>query len=295
MSEGPPPPDAAALYLDLLKRCLTDLIHVDHPLATVVPAGTTPRPRWQRQVLRLADVAARRIGLVLTEYQRTPYASHAGLDGAAVRAMREVGADWPPRAHTMIGLRRLDNIQHCVEAALRDGVPGDLLEAGVWRGGAAILMRGALAALGDTGRQVWVADSFRGLPPPDPDRYPVDRGDRLHAVEFLAVSRREVEANFRAYGLLDERVHFLEGWFADTLPAAPLERLAVLRLDGDLYASTMQVFEALYDKLSPGGFVIVDDYSLAQCRAAVTDFRAARGITEPIKEVDWTGVFWRKR
>ena len=108
------------------------------------------------------------------------------------------------------------------------------------------------------------------------------------------MSRPEVEANFRAYGLLDERVRFLEGWFADTLPSAPIERLAVLRLDGDLYASTMQALDALYDRLSVGGYVIIDDFSLPTCRRAVEDFRRARTIADPIEAIDWTGVFWRK-
>jgi len=76
---------------------------------------------------------------------------------------RELGTDWPLLAQTMIGLRRLDNVQWCVETALAEGVPGDLIETGVWRGGATILMRGILEARGDTRRRVWVADSFAGL------------------------------------------------------------------------------------------------------------------------------------
>ncbi|WP_426960170.1 TylF/MycF/NovP-related O-methyltransferase [Muricoccus radiodurans] len=291
---GPAQFASVDLYLDLLKRCLTDLIHAEHPLANAVPAGTAARRPLLRRAVRLADKVAQRFGLIVAEYQRTPFASHAGLASAQVRELREVGADWPPRAHTMIGLRRLENIQSCVEAVLRDGIPGDLLEAGVWRGGASIFMRGILAAYSDMTRQVWLADSFQGLPPPDAERYPADRDFDLSTMDQLAISRSEVEANFRAYALLDERVRFLEGFFADTLPSAPVDRLSVLRLDGDLYASTMQVLEPLYDRLSPGGFVIVDDYSLPPCRAAINDFRAARGITDPIETVDWTGIFWRK-
>ena len=99
--------------------------------------------------------------------------------------------------------------------------------------------------------------------------------------------------NFRRYGLLDDEVEFLEGWFKDTLPAAPIERLAILRLDGDMYGSTMETLEALYDKVGPGGFVIVDDYILPGCRKAVDDFRAARGIAAPMTDVDGAAVFWR--
>ena len=209
-------------------------------------------------------------------------------------AKRQVGMDWPETAETMVGHLRLDNVQMCVETALRDGIPGDLCETGVWRGGTTILMRAVLAALGDTSRSVWVCDSFEGLPKPNADAYPVDRGDTFHTHAFLAVSVDEVRANFARYTLLDERVHFFKGWFKDTLPGS-IEQLAVLRLDGDMYESTIQVLDALYDKVSPGGFVIVDDYSsLPNCRAAVTDFRSRRGIFDEIKTIDWTGVWWRK-
>jgi O-methyltransferase len=122
----------------------------------------------------------------------------------------------------------------------------------------------------------------------------VDAGDRHHRNEYLKVSRAEVEENFRRYGLLDEQVVFLEGWFADTLPRAPIERLAVFRLDGDMYQSTIEALEALYPRLSPGGSCIVDDYALPGCHRAVDDFRARHGIGEALERIDYTGVHWRK-
>jgi O-methyltransferase len=211
------------------------------------------------------------------------------------RADRAEGRDWPPHAETMVGRARLDSLQQCVEAVLADGVPGDLVETGVWRGGASILMRAVLAAHGDADRSVWLADSFKGLPPPDPDRYPADDGGDLSGFDQLAISRAEVETGFARYGLLDARVQFLEGWFEDTLPTAPIEQIAVLRLDGDYYSSTMQALEALEPKVQPGGFVIVDDHGAIEgCRKAVADHRAANGITAPIHEIDWTGAYWRK-
>jgi len=208
---------------------------------------------------------------------------------------RSVGLDWPPTAHTMIGLRRLENIQLTVEDVLNRGVPGDLIETGVWRGGATIFMRAILRAHGCTDRRVWVADSFQGLPPPDQENFPADAGIQLHAVDFLRVSLDQVKANFEAYGLLDEQVRFLPGWFKDTLPSAPVERIAVLRLDGDMYESTMQALDALYDKVSVGGYVLIDDYGvIEQCRRAVHDFRSARSIQDPLLAVDWTGVYWQR-
>lgn len=205
------------------------------------------------------------------------------------------GRDWPRQGKTMVGSKALDNIQSCVEAVLHQKIPGDLLEAGVWRGGACILMRAILKAHGVTNRRVWVADSFRGLPPPDPARYPADTGDLHHTRTPLAISLTEVKENFRAYGLLDDQVKFLEGFFRDTLPKAPVKQLALLRLDGDMYESTIQTLEYLYPKLSPGGFLIVDDYMLPGAHRAVDDYRKTCGITAPLLPVDTEGrVYWRK-
>lgn len=210
-------------------------------------------------------------------------------------AIRAEGLDWPRLAHTMIGSARLKNLQECVEAVLRDRVPGDLIETGVWRGGACILMRGVLAAHGVSDRTVWLADSFAGLPAPDAARYSADAGDRHFTRRALAVSLSEVRDNFRRYGLLDEQVRFLEGWFRDTLPTAPIAKLAVLRLDGDMYESTIQALESLYPRLSSGGFCIVDDYGAIEgCRAAVEDYRTREDITESLVKIDKTGVYWRR-
>jgi O-methyltransferase len=207
--------------------------------------------------------------------------------------LRLQGKDWPLEAETMIGLDRLDNIERCISTLIADGIPGDLIETGVWRGGAVIFMRAVLATFSDTTRTVWVADSFEGLPSPDP-AYPIDAGDLHHTQTRLAVSLQEVRANFDRYGLLDEQVRFLKGWFKDTLPRAPIDRLGLIRLDGDMYSSTIEALTALYPKLSVGGFVIVDDYALKGAREAVTDFRRQHRIDEPIETIDWTGAFWRR-
>ena len=199
----------------------------------------------------------------------------------------------PPWAMTMIGLSRMDNLESCVRKVIEDGVPGDLIETGVWRGGATIFMRGILRAFGVTDRKVFVADSFEGVPPPDAERYPADEGMQLHLWP-LAVDADEVRANFDRYGLLDDQVEFVEGWFRDTLPKLRDHRWAVIRLDGDLYESTMDALDNLYDGLQPGGWLIVDDHDIIACRHAIADFRAKRDIDEPIIEIDWTGICWQK-
>jgi O-methyltransferase len=208
--------------------------------------------------------------------------------------IRAEGRDWPPTADTMIGRVRLDHVLTCARTVIDDGVPGDFAECGIWRGGVVALLRGVLAAYGDTTRSVWGADSFAGLPVPDPTRYPADEGYDWSGVDTLKVGADEVRANIARYGLLDERVHLLEGWFEDTLPGAPIESLSVLRVDGDLYQSTMDVLVSLEPKVSPGGFVVIDDYhGWEPCRKAVDD-RLDHSIAAPLVTVDWMAACWRK-
>jgi hypothetical protein len=208
---------------------------------------------------------------------------------------RNRGLDWPLRAHSMIGKLRMDNLRAAVEHIIKRNIPGDFIETGAWRGGACIFMRSILKAYAVTDRIVWVADSFQGLPAPNPEKYPADAGDRHHTIPQLAVSLEEVQGNFAKYGLLDEQVKFLVGWFKDTLPAAPIERVALLRLDGDIYESTMDALGSLYRKVSPGGVIIVDDYgAIPACREAIRDFREANRISDSIQPIDGLGVYWVK-
>lgn len=245
------------------------------------PAEIAPHPAAKRWIV---DQIVRRLAM---EGRRI-------MEPVTVRpGDRERGKDWPTVAHTMIGLKRLDNLQHCVERVIADDVPGDLIETGVWRGGACILMRAVLKAWGVEDRTVWVADSFEGLPAPK-EQYAADRGELFHTIDLLRVSLEEVQDNFRRYGLLDTQVQFLKGWFSDTLPAAPIRSLAVLRLDGDMYESTWDALTSLYPKLSPGGFCIVDDYwAVKGCRQAIHDFRDQHGISEEIVPIDDDGTYWR--
>jgi O-methyltransferase len=262
------------LYLDLMKRALTNAIYPEAEAYAVTPRGFLLRA--------VARVLVRHGFRLLLEGPRN------------TKAVR-TGWGWPTYAHTMIGLKRLDNLQFCVESVLAENVPGDVIEAGVWRGGACIFMRAVLKAYDARDRVVWCADSFAGAPPPDPAKYPADAGDRHHLRRELAVSLEQVKANFQRYGLLDEQVRFLEGRFRDILPNAPVKRLAVLRLDGDLYESTWDSLTHLYPRLSPAGYVIVDDYGAVEsCRRAVCDFRRERGIEEEIMQIDWSAVYWRR-
>ena len=206
------------------------------------------------------------------------------------------GKDWPLHAESMIGYKRLSNVQDCVISVINNKVEGDLIETGVWRGGTVILMRAILKAFQVTDRIVWAADSFEGLPKPDPEKYRADKDDKFYTFNELKVSLEMVKENFKKYDLLDEQVQFLKGWFKDTLPAAPIKKLAVLRLDGDMYESTMDALVNLYPKLSAGGYIIIDDWgSVEGCRLAVQDYRKENNIVEDIIPIDSDGVYWQKQ
>jgi O-methyltransferase len=248
-------------YIELLKRSLVDVLGSTTSRAVMQPDGD----------IRIEEVPENE------------------------RDQRLAGRDWPAQGTTMIGLARLENLQHCLESLLADEVPGDVIEAGVWRGGATIFMRALLDLQGATDRLVWAADSFAGLPEPDPLTYLADEGDPHHSFSYLAVTVQDVRRNFSRYGISTAGVRFVEGWFRDTLPRLQGRQWSLIRLDGDMYESTMDGLEHLYPSLSPGGFVLIDDYgAVAGCRRAVEDFRERERICDELEWVDWTGVWWRK-
>jgi O-methyltransferase len=271
--------DARRLYINLLKQAVRNELYRVRVAAAPASAEELERARAHLDYLRATfGPAADSIGL-------TP---------------EDVCGAWKglrPMGHTLCDQRQLDNVQQCVEYVIENDIPGDLIEAGVYRGGQCIFMRGILKVHGVTDRKVFVADSFKGLPVPDKDK----NVDDAIAFEFLkhfdvyAVDIAEVRDNFARYELLDENVVFLEGWFKDTLPAAPIMRIAVMRLDGDFYESTRDSLEGLYARLSAGGFVIIDDYGLpVGCRRAVDEFRREHDIHAAIQWVNDHTVFWQK-
>jgi len=288
--------DLAARYISLLKKSLVGDLYIENEYRFINTISLLLRnSRFSFpdifNVNRDSDMyhllkKQKHDGNTLTLVQRN-------ADGSTEPAYRM--RNFTELAHTMIGTKRMDNIQQCIETVLEEDVAGDFIETGVWRGGATIFMRGVLAAYGIHDRIVWVADSFQGVPSPT---YPQDAGFDIskQVFPFLAVSKDEVAELFNRYELLDQQVKFLVGWFKDTLLTAPIKSIAVLRLDGDLYESTMDALNPLYAKVTTGGFIIVDDYySCPPCKRAIDDFRIAQRIADDIIQIDDQSIFWRKR
>jgi len=303
------------LYLDMVKRALCNLIYEDLALWSY-------GPEKQLEPVNRFDLR-----------------------------LRVLGQDMPIQAHTMVGWRRLTNIENCAASVIDAGVPGDFVETGVLRGGSAIFMRAILKAYGVTDRRVIACDTFEA--PPERrntfvgnlakrplfklaswmTRIPSDRWHlylyrqieqrqrswpasanpspewvdlSLDMVRYLeknqsliepkdTVSLAAVKSHFARYGLLDSQVLFLQGFFSDTLPEAPMEAVGILRCDGDTYESTRSVLDVLYEKVSPGGFVIVDDYhSFSDAKDAVDEFRAEHGIIDELIAIDESAVYWQK-
>jgi hypothetical protein len=193
------------------------------------------------------------------------------------------------RPLTLLTRGQLDLIEQSVLSLEQRGIAGDYIEAGVWRGGVIVLLRALLDAYDIPGRKVFAADSFAGIPknlravndPVDAwtDRWiaPVD----------------EVKQNIERFGLLDDRVRFLVGFFANSLKTLADEQFALVRLDSDSYDSVETSLNELYPRLSLGGILIIDDWHLVGCKQAVMDYRARHGVRDEIHEHDGN-AWWVK-
>lgn len=274
--------DNASKYFDLLKSALCASLYDESSWQISNAPSDARRPsfvRTPRKALqdRIFGILRSKGFLVVWPKRHVP-------------AERQEGIDWPLFGYTMTGRARLDALQALLEDVLARNVPGDIVETGVWRGGSMMLAQAILQSHGEEKRRIWLADSFEGMPKPQTDLVEAD----LSSDTYLAVSLEQVKDNFRRFGLLGDNLQFLKGWFSETLPTAPIEKIAVLRLDGDLYHSTMDALTALYNKVSPGGYVIVDDYaSWDGCKKAVDEFRNETAIDAPIHRIDQHAIYWR--
>jgi O-methyltransferase len=289
-----PPSVAAARLLQIIEARFGDGLKAAR-------APTASRPRPDAEQLRTAYLELLKLCLCDLTGARTTSVTRTfdgdvmsrELAGEQLR-FRTAGMDWPLHGLTMVGLARLDDLQACVESVVRDGVEGDLIEAGTWRGGASILMRATLDSLGADERTLSVADSFEGFPPVEPHGEGYDLRVDLAGVDFLAAPLEEVKESFARFGLV-HGVEFVPGFFEETLPSLSDRGWSVVRLDGDTYEATRFSLETLYPGLAAGGYLIVDDYlQIDPCREAVDDFRREHGIAEPLEHVDWSCARWRR-
>jgi cephalosporin hydroxylase len=261
-------------YLDLLRDALLDEhyleneLRIDHLLESIesgddVDPGKLADPmRHMATALRLRQQERRSGGLPDT-----------GGNGAEAS---------DGLAYAGLGRFRLDHLERCLEAIRDEKVNGDLVECGTGRGGAGIFMCGFLEANEMPNRRVWVADRFESG----------RRGGR--AGLRLARDFNTVREGFARFGLLDDRVVFLQGPPSQTLSEASIGGIALLRVDSRDPAEISAVFEALYDQVAPGGFVIIDGYGAPECETAVDEFRSAHGVAESLQRIDWSAAAWRK-
>lgn len=279
--------DFRARYIDLLKGSLCCSLYdesswrrIEGPLKQQVQGK--PLQQIKRSIARMIlNAAAKRKVLLL---RSIPYDDN----------LRQQGLDWPLFGYTMTGRHRLDALQKCIEDVVANKVPGDVVETGVWRGGSMIFARALLDVHGEADRVVWCCDSFQGMPVPTVEGESFSGTEDFSDLNYLAVGVDQVKGYFTRFGVLSDKVKFAKGWFSETLPTLPIDTIALLRLDGDLYESTRDALVPLCPKVSKGGYVIVDDYhSWEGCKKAVDEYRAAQGITSPIVKIDPQAVYWQ--
>ncbi len=264
-------------YLDLLKGALLDEHYLENEVRIEYLIGCAERGQPVNPDL-LRDPTR----FLRQETQRLRRERRSGAhDGE-----RDARTYFP---YTAMGRSRLDHLEQALGEVMRNGVPGDIADCGTGRGGAAIFARGFLAAHDLETRQVWVADTFRSAPESAPTRALADGG-----VEDLLSDLNQVREGFAHFGLLDDRVRFLQGRFDETLPDAPVEHLAILRIGSGVRGAAGAVLENLYDRVSIGGYVIVEDEVEPDCHKAINTFRKRHGIAEPVERVGSVGLAWRK-
>lgn len=206
---------------------------------------------------------------------------------------REAGQDWSLFALTMTGRIRVKTIQLLLEEIIQNNIKGDIIETGVWRGGTSIFMRGVLDAYQQHQRKSYVCDSFSGLPPSE---YKADADIKWDHSPYLEISVDQVTENFITAGIYSQNIIFVKGFFSNTMPqlATMTTTFSLLRLDGDMYESTVDVLYHLYDKLSIGGYVFIDDWSILPTQRACLDFMKVHNFKPQVITPDPVAGYWKK-
>lgn len=203
------------------------------------------------------------------------------------------------RPFTMVGRERLLSLYQNALRICRENIPGDFVECGACRGGSSVLLAYVAKTHSRIPRKVYACDTFEGMPEPgDSDLH---KGMTAAQCGFPAGSlRAPLETGLmeiaRRAGVLDTIVP-VKGLFRDTLPALAGKTgpVSLLHADGDWYESTMDIFSNLFEKVSAGGYVQIDDYGHWEgCRKAVEDYQKAKGVRFPLEQIDYTGFGFRR-
>lgn len=264
-------------HLNLLKKFITRYeFDENFPNITSIPKNSR---KW-----KIASI----INMMFSKkFQIVKTAEPANLES------RFLGRDWPITAESMIGMSRMNQLHDALDHVRINKVAGDIVETGIWRGGAVIFISAYLTVYEMSDRMIYGCDSFEGLPVPA-EKYPEDRGDTHSTIDLLAVSKEEVENNFTKYNLSTSNIKLVKGWFEDSLPNLQVEKIAILRLDGDMYSSTIVALNSLFPKVSKGGIVIVDDFSLHGARKALYDYFELNNLSYEVTDIDGTGAYFIK-
>lgn len=197
------------------------------------------------------------------------------------------GLHWA--GYTMVGLRRLDNLENCINDVVKNNIEGAIVETGVWKGGAMIFANACIRELKED-RNIYVCDIFDGTFPKPLQE--CDEWTEKNDFSPLSISLDTVKYNFMEFSLLTPNVVFKEGWFSDTLPSIT-EPISVLRLDGDTYQSTMDGM-MLEKQIPSGGYIIMDDWAIESSKKAFLDYFKGTVTENDVIPVDSLSVYWKK-
>jgi len=246
-------------------------------------------------LLRGVKAAARAFGLDVVRHRPSEIGLlPPDLDQAAVETIRRV------RPYTMTSPERLFALIQATRYVTAAGIPGDVVECGVWRGGSVMAAALTLLNAGDASRNLYLFDTFEGMSAPtdrdiaidgSPASSLLDLGRRLDPDSaWCYATQDEVALAMRSTGYDPQRVHFVKGKVEETLPSQAPDRISLLRLDTDWYESTRHELEHLFPRLSRGGVLIIDDYGhWAGCREAVDDYLRTHRVKLLLSRIDYTG------
>jgi O-methyltransferase len=202
--------------------------------------------------------------------------------------------------HTMTSPERVSALVESVQFIVKNRIPGSIVECGVWRGGSMMAVALALLKVGDTSRELYLFDTFEGMPVPtaaDVDLKGNSAGSLFRKLQtgpdtsdFCHATLDEVQLGMNSTGYDPSLVHLVKGRVEDTIPEHAPDAIALLRLDTDWYESTKYELEQLFPRLAKHGVLIIDDYGHWQgARKAVDEYFAENKIPILLSRVDYTG------